>query len=395
MKSRGSRFWPSLMLLAVFLIAYVAFGAEALEIPEFEEFTVDDVVEHVLEARANQIENGDVSFGDDTHINVLLLGLDSRSGDTEEPHCDAIHMFTLDIENWDMVITSVPRGTYSYIPYGPYEEEQYYLANACAFAGLDYGIQQIEYVVGVQADYVVTVGFSQAIGILRVFDLPTTESLQWLRHRQSYAIGDPQRSHNQAVFMKDVIQSHLSVFRSGFTLPMQYLLYTFVDTDMEFSVARALLQGFVDAEIDARPDDIVLQMRPYYETQDYHFDFENYEEQIDALVEWMRPWLSDDDLAEISLETIQQTLIDFINSMLASEESVGELVEKQLWLQIEDDETREELHYAIIETYVAELGEEAVNEAIEVLSNYILEKETLGLDDWAKKGKTLLGEVLE
>ena len=109
----------------------------------------------------------------------------------------------------------------------------------------------------------------------------------------------------------------------------------------------------------------------------------------------MRPWLSDDDLAEISLETIQQTLIDFINSMLASEESVGELVEKQLWLQIEDDETREELHYAIIETYVAELGEEAVNEAIEVLSNYILEKETLGLDDWAKKGKTLLGEVLE
>jgi hypothetical protein len=289
-------------------------------------------------------------------------------------------------------ITTIPRGTYSYIPKA-LEATEYYLANACSYEGLEYGIEQIEKVAGMQADFIVTVNFSQTLGIFRLLDLPTTETLQWLRHRQSYQIGEPQRAHNQAVFMKDMLIEHLGSFDSTFTIPMQYLLYSFVDTDMDFVTAQTILQGYINANLDERPDDIVLVMRPYYETVDYHYDPAAIEAQIESWVEFLRPYLSSDDLSELSLEEIQTSIVSYMQSAVESGESVEHIVDGQLWLQIEDDQVREELHYAIIEAHVKTLEDpEAI---IDVLSLYILEKETLGADEWAQKGKALLASMVE
>ncbi len=389
MQRKGLLFLTSLIILAVLVFGLSAI-AEDWSWNDAQMAQVDNILNEVSAARLDA-DDSEINFGESSQVNVLLLGLDSRKED-EEPHCDAIHMFTLDLVDWDIVITTVPRGTYAYIPQY-LEETEYYLANACSYEGLEYGIDQIEKVVGVQADYVATVNFSQTLGILRLLDLPTTETLQWLRHRQSYQIGEPQRAHNQAVFLKDMIIDHLQKFESSFTLPMQYLLYSFVDTDMDFSTARALLQGYIDADIDENPDEIWLTMRPYYETVDYHYDPETVGEQIEDWIEFLRPYLSSDDLTELSLDEIQASIIAYMWDSIESLESIEDIVDDQLWLQVEDDDTREELHYAAIEAYVGQLDDQEV--IIDTLSLYILEKETLELEDWAQKGKELLANMVE
>src|SRR3989304_4267090 len=45
------------------------------------------------------------------------------------------------------------------------------------------------------------------LGLLRKMKLPTTPTLKYLRNRK-YGIGDYQRSHNQAIFLKDMLIEH-------------------------------------------------------------------------------------------------------------------------------------------------------------------------------------------
>jgi anionic cell wall polymer biosynthesis LytR-Cps2A-Psr (LCP) family protein len=356
--------------------------------------SIDEVVGGVAEQRAAFLEeHPDVDFGDENEINILLLGLDARKG-MNEPHCDAIHMFTIDVEDWTVDITSVPRGTYAYIPPGTYAETEYYIANACAFAGLDYGIEQIEKVLGVKTDYYVTVGFSQVLGIVRLFDLPATETLQFLRHRQGYAIGDPQRSHNQAVFMKDLMLSQLDRFRGDFGSSMVYVFFTMVNTDMDFVTAKALLDGMLESGIDERPEDIRLYMRPYYETVDYHFDPETTPEELEKRLEYLDYFLSDADLSNKSLEEIQAELTVYLESRIASDESLADVFDKALWLQIEDDDDREDLHYRLVEQHAYQLVEQDEDAAMDLLTDYIIEKETLGPADYAKRAKGLQNYLL-
>lgn len=392
-------------ILAAFVIfagvGYVGYQVwmSKIDVTAAEVETIEDLADYLFEIRSEQmLEIGKVDFGDDTQINILLLGLDERKEETDlvDAHCDAIHMFTLDIENWTITITSVPRGTGVYIPGGPYLETEYYVANACAFAGIEYGVEQIEQIVGVKADYVATVGFSQTQGILRLLDLPTTESLQWLRHRQSYQIGEPQRTANQATFMKDVIVNHINTFQSDLTIPIQYVLFSFVDTDLPFSVAHTLLAGYIDSNIAERPDDIVTQLKPYYETQELHFDLENYEDQLAAIIEFLRPYLSEEELSELPLAQVQAALVEFIYEQISLEVDLSDIVEKQLWLQFDDEKQREELHYDVIEAYAQQLlqaGE--TSSAVQIVTDYVLEEELLGVDAWEKKGRELLRRVLD
>ncbi|MDP2631231.1 MAG: hypothetical protein Q8P30_00495 [Candidatus Uhrbacteria bacterium] len=382
------------ILLIIAGVGAVGFFTFAQMGGESTDDSVQAVVDVVLAGREQVLlEEGSPDFGTASEINVLLLGLDARKGNTE-PHCDAIHMFTLNVEDWTISITSVPRGTYAYIPPGTYDVGEYYLANACSYAGLEYGIGEIEKILGVKADYVASVGFSQVIGLARLFELPTTETLEWLRHRQSYAIGEPQRSHNQAVFIKDMIINRLGSLESTVSLPFQYLAYRLIDTDMDFGTARALISGYVESDIQDRPDDISLAMKPYYQTVDYHLDLENADEQIQKLMEYIGPFLSSDDFSGRTLEDVQDELEVFVRARLDSHESINELYQQKIWLQIEDDETREEFHYDFVRRYVEEVKEESRDAAIDAVSAYILEKTTLGLDDAVQHGRELMAGLV-
>jgi anionic cell wall polymer biosynthesis LytR-Cps2A-Psr (LCP) family protein len=303
-------------------------------------------------------------------------------------------MVTLDLEDWSIRITSVPRGTYSSLPPGgSYKETDYYVSNACAFGGLDYGVSQIEKIVGVKADYVATVGFSQALGIFRVLELPTTETLQWLRHRQTYAIGDPQRSQNQAVFMKDVALRLLG--GDGISTPVMHILYSLVDTDLDFKTAQALYTAYRASEIEDRPEDIRLAMRPHFDTRIYHFDPENADEQVGALVAALQGRLSSRDLTNKSVEELQAELETYLRESLASDETVVHVYEEQLWRQLEDEDDREELHFRFLEKYVKEIRDTDHDKAVELVTDYVLEKQYFELTSWEQKGRSLLASLLE
>ncbi|MFZ2682271.1 MAG: hypothetical protein WAZ14_04225 [Patescibacteria group bacterium] len=353
-----------------------------------------DAVEAAVEARQAEIEaDTGIPFGTNSQINILTLGLDSRKEGLER-HCDAIHMITLDLEDWSMLITSVPRGTYTPLPPGrEYLETDYYVSNACAFGGLDYGVTQIEKIVGVKADYVATVGFSQALGIFRVLQLPTTETLQWLRHRQSYAIGDPQRSQNQAVFMKDMALKLLG--GDGMSTTLLHILYSLVDTDLDFKTAQALYTAYRAAEIADHPQDITLTMKPYYETRDYHLDTDNAEVQVAALLASLEGRLSPEDLSYKSVDELQIELEAYMRESLAANETVAHVYAEQLWRQIENDDAREELHFRFMEKYLRELRDVDHDKAVQVVTDYVLEKQFYSLTEWEEKGRELLATLVD
>ena len=66
------------------------------------------------------------------------------------------------------------------------------------------------------------------------------------------------------------------------------------------------------------------------------------------------------------------------------------VVAAQSWRQVEDDATREELHYAYVEKYAKQLNETDNAAAVQYVADYILEKQTLGLSEWETKGRDLL-----
>lgn len=357
--------------------------------------TRKQIVDQVLEQRAEQIEQDPSLEFSSNKITVLLIGLDSRKGQGN-PHCDAIHFFTFDLEDWSILITSIPRGTYSALPAGgTYQPNQYYVSNACGFGGVDYGISQMEKISGLQADYVVTAGFSQAMGVFRLLKLPAADTLQWLRHRQSYSIGDPQRSHNQALFMKDIIITHVSDFESDLTAPLQYVFFTTISTDMEFSLARALLKGYLAADIAHRPEDIRLQMVPYHQTVDYHYDQNTLEEDLQQKINFMQPLLTQDELTGRSQEEIQAELVAFLQDRLESDESVSDVVAQELWLQVEEEQVREQLEFEYAERFFEELKVTDQVAAVKYMSDYILEQQALGNETYLEPARADLENLVE
>ncbi len=381
------------------IVAVIAFGIglglflRPQKVSEDPTSTVQTLVDQTLAARKEELlRTPDATFGSEKEINILTLGIDSRE-EGHEQHCDAIHLVTLNLANWTIKITSVPRGTYSTLPPGQtYKPTDYYLANACAFGGLDYGVAQIQKITGVKPDYIATVGFSQALGIFRAIGLPTTETLQWLRHRQTYAIGDPQRSQNQATFMKDTA---LKLFaNNGISTPLLYILYTFVDTNLSFDQVHSLYLAYLSSGIAEHPDRITFDMKPFYQTEIYHFDALNADEQIDALISALEGRLSPDDLSYKTLDEIQTSLVAYLNTALTSEEEIAHVYADQLWRQVEDESVREDMHYRFLERYVSEIKDTDHDAAVQAVTSYILEMQFFELVDWEAKGRDLMATLV-
>ncbi len=320
-------------------------------------------------------------------INILLLGLDSRKNSTTSPHCDAIHLFTLDLKKMTVDITSIPRGTYTYIPPGNYAPNQYYLGNACELAGHAYTIKQIEKILGVKADHVVKVGFSQTMGILRVFKMPATESLQWLRNRQSFAIGDPQRSHNQAVFMKDLLLRQIDSLNNAAMLPLLKIAYSYTEADIDFTSLYVLLKAFQESGLAEHPERIQLRLKSHLAVTDFHFDFDDPQKFLSTFTTPAVVRTS-----TLSLATIQAELVKYLEKRIAAKSSINDVVEKQLWLQVDDEGVREKLHFAILERQVA--ATQDPHEKAYIVDGYIFEKQTLGLVISAAKGQLLLQSIV-
>jgi anionic cell wall polymer biosynthesis LytR-Cps2A-Psr (LCP) family protein len=331
-------------------------------------------------------------FGEDGIVRILVIGLDSRVGE-KQGHCDAIQFVEINKQNSSVRITAVPRGTFARLPGSGHKPSDYYLSNACAIGGLQYGISEIERVTNINADYLVVVGFSEVIGILRHLKLPTTETLQFLRQRQGYAIGEPQRAHNHSTFLKHLLVNYLPKDTSAIDIPFQYLLYSLTRTDMNFSEARDLYADLVAMKLSDKPDQVQLQMRPAYAVANIPYDPATVGNYVDGIVSAISPYLSEEAYSGNNLEEVQKKLLEVVDKNIEDADFLKWAYENQLWLQIEDGEDRENTHYRIVKKYAEQLDDKDLSAT--VVSDYILEMEYLKLNDWAQKGQELLKIFLE
>lgn len=370
-------FFGAIVLLAflgLFSWQYLVRGITSDETSETNE--VAEVLQDRQESRQEiqQIENEVVNpFDTNSQVKILLIGLDKRVGQVVG-HCDVIQFISIDQKKQELTITAVPRGTYSPLPRGKTAtSSEYYIANACGYGGLSYGIEQIEKILGQKADYVVVVGFSETLGIFRNLKLPTVETLQWLRRRKDYAVGEPQRARNHSTFLKQLMIQYIPMEKSIFDTEFRRIIYKRVQTDLSFEKANALIDALAEMDFEHHEDRIHLAMKPAYMVQDIPYNPEHLDVQ-----------------ATETIEDIQKKLVTVIDQKKENKEFVTWAFENDIWLQIEDPETRESIHYDFLKRILKNISENQKQE--ELVSDYILEMEYMGQTQWAQKGRELLFE---
>ncbi len=348
-------------------------------------------IQSVINARRPTQLGGEDAEPFDEHgiVRVLLIGLDSRSGSTLG-HCDAIQFIEIDKINQTVNITAVPRGTYSPLPGTGHLLSDYYVSNACGIGGLDYGIMQIENILGQKADYVAVVGFSEALGTFRLLGLPTTETLQWLRLRQGYAIGEPQRAHNHSTFLKQLLVKFTLTNNSQLDTVWEYLLYQLVDSDLSFKQTQDIVSAFSAMDLANHSERISLSMKPAYAVAEIPYNSENLDEYLSARLDPISGQIPEGAYTGISEPEEQQQLMDLINAGLVDIDFVKRAFEQKLWLQIDDEATRESVHFALLSKYLSQISEAETGKNL--LADYIIEMEAIGQTEWAKTGRELLVE---
>lgn len=341
-----------------------------------------DFVDAFFEERKRVLDQTEEEdpFGEDDLVRILLIGLDSRVQE-EHGHCDAIQFVEINKNSKSVTITAIPRGTYSPLPYEPgLDPSDYYVSNACEKGGLAYGIQQIERIVGKQADYVATIGFSGLIGLLRQVELPTTDTLRWLRHRQGYAIGEPQRAHNHSTFIKQMLGKFIPDEHSKLDIPFQFMVYQFIKTDLSFEQSREISRVLSEIGVKENPDRITLQMRPEFEVRDISYNADEVQDYLQSMLGPIEHLLNNQDFSDVSLSEVQADLLRLIDDGLSNPEFLDWGYENRIWYQIEDEQTRLEYQFELITTYINSLTD--LDEKRDVLQSYFYELEYLGKQEF-------------
>ncbi|PJC02138.1 MAG: hypothetical protein CO073_01040 [Candidatus Komeilibacteria bacterium CG_4_9_14_0_8_um_filter_36_9] len=351
----------------------------------------DETIENILFARRLNISEEKLidPFGEDGVIQILFIGLDTRVGQ-EVGHCDAIQLISIDTKGEGSInITAVPRGTYSPLPPGKdLQPSDYYISNACGLGGLEYGIQQIEKILGVKPDYLMVVGFSETMGILRYLNLPTTGTLQWLRNRHGYAIGELQRAHNHSTFIKQMLIKFVPTEQTKLNTALQYLVYNLIKTDLSFVQAQKIIDTISAMDIANHPEKIQLSIRPFHLVEDIAYDAENISKYLEETLGPITKLLSEDDYSDITGEKVQSSLLSVIGKNKDNPDFIIWAYQNNLWLQIENDEQRLIVQFDLLKDYLPLL--QSSSERRLILEDYILEMENRGEPTWQAKGKDLL-----
>jgi anionic cell wall polymer biosynthesis LytR-Cps2A-Psr (LCP) family protein len=351
----------------------------------------NQAIQNIIDTHRNSNSTSTDPFGEDKIVRILFIGLDKRIGD-QNGHCDMIQLITINNKIGTINITALPRGTYSPLPPGKgITSSDYYVSNACGLAGLDYGIKQIEKILGVKADYLVVIGFSETIGILRNLHLPTTETIQWLRNRHGYIIGEPQRAHNHSAFIKQMLIKYTPTEATQLNKALEYIIYKLVKTDLSFEQTQKIIDAVSAMDIARYPEKITLSMRPLYHFKDISYDPEMIDQNLEETLGPIKHFLSKEDYSNITTTTLQTKILDTIEENKSNAEFVSWAYDNNLWLQIEDQNQSLTTQYRLLISYLEYL-EKQKRES--VLADYIIEMDNRGKTVWEEKGRQLLlGEV--
>ena len=356
----------------------------------------NQAIENIVNSRREEDSEDQFNdpFGDDGLVKILFIGLDTRVGQ-ESGHCDAIQLISIDKNTETIEITAVPRGTYSPLPSGKgVTSTDYYISNACGLGGLEYGIGQIEKILGTKADYLVVVGFSETLGIFRYLHLPTTETLQWLRNRHGYSIGEPQRAHNHSTFIKQMMIKFIPTKEeSVFDTSLQYIVYKLIQTDLSFKQIQSIMDAITRMDIANYPEKIKLSMRPLYVVEDIAYDPGKVNKYLNQTLGPIKHVLSKDDYSDLSTEALQTQLLEVIENNKNNLEFLSWAYQNNIWLQIEDLEESLIIQHDLLDDYLKLLPDKKDRQTM--LADYILEMENRGESLWQTKGKDLLTQEID
>lgn len=140
-------------------------------------------------------------------VNIAITGVDSRIGERYR-HADANHVVSLLLDKGEIEIYSIPRDTYAFAGFEDDSLDKYnLLTNVLGRLGRKSYLSELARISEIDhIHYYVELGFSQAIGIIEKLGFKDPKStLQILRDRKSYRIGDFQRSYNQGNFISGAI----------------------------------------------------------------------------------------------------------------------------------------------------------------------------------------------
>ncbi len=197
-------------------------------------------------------------------INILLVGVDSRIG-SRSARADAIHLFTVNPDSAVVEITSIPRDMYVDLGY-PDTTSFNIIANARA-AGYPGFLRRVEEIAKRgPIKYYAEVGFSQAMGVLEMLGYKDpVNTLKFLRTRKGLAAGDVQRSHNQAVFLRQSLMSKFALFTGATGDLILAAGLNFVATNMSKDFCQGLVYAMDQRGFPThRSDAVRLRMPPTY-----------------------------------------------------------------------------------------------------------------------------------
>ncbi|MBN1572683.1 MAG: LCP family protein [Deltaproteobacteria bacterium] len=290
-------------------------------------------------------------------VDILILGLDGRRGQKNR-RSDAIHCFTLYPYQGKIKIVSIPRGTMS----EKIMEGKEIIANTYSLGGKELTIESVEEYLDLKVDYYVIVGFSEAQAIFEKLGYNGEKTLQVLRSRKAYGIGDPQRSHNQALFMANEIMRNYPYFKKYPTVgrALLFVAHEIVDTNMPFEVMVQITDLYLENGIK----EMTLAMKPQNHEKQVK-DISITPETVDSVLRDQKKML---DKCEEAVENIEETkeedappmsqylagLINYNKRYLGKDDRGiisrnGIKYEQHLWYQVENEKLSEKLHFEFTE----------------------------------------------
>jgi hypothetical protein len=279
------------------------------------------------------------------------------------------------------------------------------IADTYSIGGKELTIECVEQFLDLDIDYYAIVGFSEAQAIFEKLGYNGEETLQVLRSRKAYLIGDPQRSHNQAIFIASEIMRNYPHFKNYPTLGRALLFVgrEIVDTNMPFE----LIVQVSDLYLENGLNGIDLMMKPEHHMMEVT-DIEITPDTISDILEEQKEKLEEN---EEAMKDIQETeeedappmedylsgiiyyhrrilVIDYRNIIMRNRSRY----DNHLWYQVKSKKLSEKLHFDFMELlYNAYFNLGEYENAREIAQSFMDER---SLDLINGEYKSMAGEMI-
>ncbi len=326
-------------------------------------------------------------FGNARRINIAVIGLDTRLG-SNAGHADANHIFSIMPDIGKIEIISIPRDTYVDCGY----DDTTHLNKLTVFylaRGRQEYLKQIAAISHLnKIDYYVEFGFSQAMAILRFLGYDSKETLQILRSRRGFAIGDYQRVYNQAQFMRQAVSKYFNTVNGPLRPVIINGLFGLVRTNLNYSTACNILDQLKQSNFSSNPNNITIKIRPSLKTDFKIFDFSDPATiaKLDKKIEYLSDDYSD---TTHKINNIDGYVYNKLRRAVISAESdtaknpsraiskVEGFYEQKAWHQISDDTKRNELRDRIANVLIVSYKKKNNLSKADAIANAIAQEKKL------------------